>query len=353
MTMTPSRDRLVEVRDRSRTARKERADVQRALDAAERVGDEQAVYALRAKLAGVGHELEVAGALESQLLSSMAGVSDGYALGDNWLDDPETIRELQSLAHGTRPIGTFNIGQIASADQFASMIQSGAWHQQKLAAPSPRVAPHGGGDGPTQFATPNSTPCLPDSARYGPWQGVVPQLRRRIRLLDLVAVSTMSTGAFMFFAQESGSLDTAAETPELQLKPGADVSLTSQMITIQTIAHWVKTSRQALDDVPGFGVELNNRLIYGVTRRIEQAILSGDGTGSNILGILNQPGLQSVAYAAGTPESSTASSRSGPSRLSRMPLCVIRPTSRRCCRRRRAAQVSASTRSARSSRRAM
>jgi HK97 family phage major capsid protein len=109
----------------------------------------------------------------------------------------------------------------------------------------------------------------------------------------------MTSGAFFYVAQESGSLDTAAETAELSLKPGGDLTLTSQMIAIQTVAHWLKIARQALDDVPGFGQTINQRLIYGVSRRIEQQILSGDGTANNILGILNQTGLQTVAFTAG------------------------------------------------------
>jgi hypothetical protein len=298
--MTTSRDRLGELRERARDARQRRATAQKALDAAERVGDDQAVVAVRGQLAVIQSEIERVTALESNALSQIAGVTtDAYTFGDNWLDDPETIRDLQALAHTTRPVGSMNLGQIMSADEFVNVIQTGAWHSPKWGNPAPRVGSTGGGDvGVTPFVV-NSTPGLPDTARYGPFQGVIPQLRRRIRLLDLIGVSTMTSGNFFFIAIESGSLDTAAETAELQLKPGADDNLASQMISIQTIAHWLKIARQQLDDVPGFGVTVNERLIYGVTRRIEQAILNGNGTGNNILGILNQTGLQTVAFTAG------------------------------------------------------
>jgi hypothetical protein len=307
MSMTPTRDRLAEVRERTQNARRQRAQAQQVIDSAERVGDEQAEQAGRTALAMAQQELSTAEELERILLSQMAGVSSAYSgdysdghtfgtFGENWMDDPQTIRQLQQLAHTTGRVGNVNVGQIMSADDYAAMIQSGAWHQPKMAAPAPRS----GGEGVNPLAI-NSVPTLPQSARYGPWQGIVPQLKRRVRLLDLIPTSTMTSGAFFFVATESGSLDTAAETAELALKPGADENLASQMIAVQTIAHWLKIARQALDDVPGFGVELNNRLIYGVTRRIEQAVLNGDGTGSNILGILNTTGLQTVAFATGTP----------------------------------------------------
>jgi HK97 family phage major capsid protein len=44
---------------------------------------------------------------------------------------------------------------------------------------------------------------------------------------------------------------------------------------------------------------LNTRLIYGVFRRVENQILAGDGTGQNLLGILNTSGIADVAFVSG------------------------------------------------------
>jgi hypothetical protein len=297
MTMTHSRDRLQEVQARTSDARGKRAAAQKVIDAAIRVGDMDAEAAGRQALEVAHTELETARELERILLGQIAGVSiDAYTFGDNWLDQPETLRELQALAHGTRPIGNVNVGPLMSADQFANVINTGAWHTPKWGAPVPRST--GGGDvGVTPF-TANSTPSMPAEARYE-YLGVVSQLKRRIRLLDLIPAITMDTGNFFWLANESGSLDMAAETAELSLKPSGDLSLTSKMVQAATIASWLKAPRQALADVAGFGQTIQQRLTYSVLRRVENQIVSGDGTASNLTGVLHTAGIQNVPFTAG------------------------------------------------------
>src|ERR1044072_8961400 len=54
-----------------------------------------------------------------------------------------------------------------------------------------------------------------------------------------------------------------------------------------------------MDDLAGLSSLINTLLPYDVRRKIEAQILAGDGTGQNLRGILNTPGLGAPAFVAG------------------------------------------------------
>jgi HK97 family phage major capsid protein len=134
--------------------------------------------------------------------------------------------------------------------------------------------------------------------RRGDYIGVLPQLRRPLRILDLIPTGTMDQNTLPY-TQESGSFATAVETAEGGLKPEAAVTFTDQTATAATIAHWTKARKQVLADFPALQSIIDGRLRYGVERRLQDQILAGDGAGENIRGILNTSGLGAVAFDAG------------------------------------------------------
>jgi HK97 family phage major capsid protein len=74
-------------------------------------------------------------------------------------------------------------------------------------------------------------------------------------------------------------------------------------VTAVTIAAWKKLGRQELADVAGLANIIESRLVYLVSRRIENQIVNGSGVGENLLGILNSTGIGSVAYSSSSPVS--------------------------------------------------
>lgn len=133
--------------------------------------------------------------------------------------------------------------------------------------------------------------------RRAEYAGILPQLRRMLRVLDLLPTGTMD-GNSIPYTEESGSLDTAAETAEGAAKPEAAWTPTDKTADAQTIAHWLKIRKQVLADFPALQSIIDARLRYGVERRLENQVLSGDGAGSNLRGILNTAGIGAVAYNA-------------------------------------------------------
>jgi HK97 family phage major capsid protein len=178
------------------------------------------------------------------------------------------------------PVGNMLLGPAMSRDQLVAQMQAGTWGGRAYAA------------------APTGDVSIPDSARLGVYYGVVRQLRRRLRVFDLCPSQPMD-GASFTFTQEQGSLDTAAETAEVAIKPAGDLQLVDATVEAKTIAHWFKIPRQQLADVPALATTAENRLTYGVMRRLENQIVAGDGIGENILGVLHTTGIGSVAFAAG------------------------------------------------------
>lgn len=134
--------------------------------------------------------------------------------------------------------------------------------------------------------------------RRGEYLGVVPQLRRILRILDLIPTGTMDHNTLPY-TQESGSFATAAETAEGETKPEAAVTFTDAEAVAATIAHWQKIRKQALADFPALRSIIDSRLRYGVERRLEAEILAGTGEGANMRGILKTTGLGDVAFKEG------------------------------------------------------
>ena len=79
------------------------------------------------------------------------------------------------------------------------------------------------------------------------------------------------------------------------------VTLTDAQCIAVTIAHYQVVKRQQLDDVAGLAVAIQSRMTYQVLRRLEHQIISGNGVGENLTGILNTSGIGSIPFAAGTP----------------------------------------------------
>jgi hypothetical protein len=274
------RQRLEAIRERSRTARGARNRARQTLDAAREAGDQDAQAVAMLQLDAASTELETSEALLSTMLSQIAGVDTNGFSGTGVFDDPQLVETLQRMGNSTMPIGRIDLGPLSSREQLVKAIEAGSWVPGRYGA---------AGD-----------VSVPDSSRVGTYYGVVPQLRRPLRLLDLITTQTMDGRSFGYMREE-GTFDGPAEVAEGAVKPTIDFTLTEAECVAVTIASWTKLKRQQLDDVPALGTTVNQRLTYSVLRRLENQILVGDGVGENILGILATPGIGDVAFAAGTP----------------------------------------------------
>jgi len=95
-----------------------------------------------------------------------------------------------------------------------------------------------------------------------------------------------TTGATVSYAEMKNPEGGAAMTAEGTLKSQADFELVEAKSDVKKVTAYIKTSKEALADISTLAGEINNELITLVNLKKDSQILSGDGTGNNLTGIL-------------------------------------------------------------------
>ena len=132
--------------------------------------------------------------------------------------------------------------------------------------------------------------------------GVVGIPDRRMTVRDLLTPGRMA-GNTIEYVQETGFVNNAAPVAEGAAKPGSDIKLDLKSTSAKVIAHWMKASRQALDDVSFLRSMIDQRLLFGLAYAEENQLLNGDGTGQNLSGLITNATAYSAEF---TPSSATA-----------------------------------------------
>lgn len=128
-------------------------------------------------------------------------------------------------------------------------------------------------------ANPVDTIVAPDRR-----DGIVPGAFRALNVLDVVPMGATASNQ-IHYTQELAWTNNSAETAEGGAKP--ESALTFQLIEepVRTIAHFIKLSKQVMDDAPALEGYVNRRLAHGVRNRLEFQILRGTGVSPNIAGL--------------------------------------------------------------------
>lgn len=117
--------------------------------------------------------------------------------------------------------------------------------------------------------------------------------QRRMTVRDLLSQGQMD-GSSLEYVKETGFTNSAAGVAEGAKKPESSLKFDLVSTTAKVIAHFVKASRQILDDASQLASLIDNRMRYGLAYVEEGQLLNGDGTGQNLLGIIPQ----ATAFAA-------------------------------------------------------
>lgn len=117
--------------------------------------------------------------------------------------------------------------------------------------------------------------------------GIIAPPERTLTIRDLLAPGETDS-ASMEFVQETGYTNNAAPVAEGARKPQSEITFDLKTAPVRTIAHTFKASRQILDDAKGLASYIDARARYGLRFKEELQLLSGDGTGANIKGIIPQ-----------------------------------------------------------------
>lgn len=140
----------------------------------------------------------------------------------------------------------------------------------------------------TSDATTNVAPI------YKP--GIVPGAFKPLTVADVLP-QAFAGGPLIVGIREKGWTNNAAETAQGGAKPASTIEFEQYSIPIQTIAHYIKVSNQLLADAPAVTSYIDVRLRYGLDARVDSQLLNGDGSGSNLSGL-----LKAGNYTAFTPD---------------------------------------------------
>lgn len=133
--------------------------------------------------------------------------------------------------------------------------------------------------------------------------GIIAPPDRKLTIRDLLMQGRMDGNA-LEYVRETGFTNNAGMVAEGTKKPQSDIKFDLISTTAKVIAHYMKASRQILDDASQLQSYIDGRLRYGLAFKEEQQILNGDGTGQNLLGIIPQATAY-VRPAGVTPSSET------------------------------------------------
>ena len=125
--------------------------------------------------------------------------------------------------------------------------------------------------------------------------GIVRGAFRPLRVEQMLnSVDTVSNA--IQYTKELSFVNNAAETAEAAQKPETNMTFSLVTQPVQTVAHWIKISRQLAKDAPALTAYINVRMMYGVNKRAEDQIIGGNGIDPNISGLLATGNFTSHGY---------------------------------------------------------
>lgn len=117
----------------------------------------------------------------------------------------------------------------------------------------------------------------------------VPRARRMNHVREILQLGSTSVGLVQIIRETAQN---GNATPQVEGQAKAQVGYTYSVIDfpVQTIAAYVRTSRQALEDIEGLASFINSQLPAEILREEDNQFLNGTGTSPNLFGIFENAG---------------------------------------------------------------
>jgi HK97 family phage major capsid protein len=126
--------------------------------------------------------------------------------------------------------------------------------------------------------------------------GIVPG-DEHILTLEGLFPSVPTTSNAIEYTKEASFTNSAAEAAEAGEKGESALTWSLVNMPVSTVAHWLKISRQLAMDNMALAAYVNQRMAYGVNRRVETQLGAGDGIAPNISGILDAGNFTAHGFA--------------------------------------------------------
>ena len=134
-----------------------------------------------------------------------------------------------------------------------------------------------------------STANVTGGSRYGQIfdSNIRQNPNRKVHMSQVLRGGSIGAGNTYTFMRENGNGEGAiAPAAEGALKSQFDLDLVEATVNVETIAGWLRVTRKAMNNIPGFVSFLQARLPEKFQRALDAQILYGNGTTQNLKGIL-------------------------------------------------------------------
>lgn len=118
-------------------------------------------------------------------------------------------------------------------------------------------------------------------------QGITPIPRSLPFFMELLT-AVPTTGNTVSYAEMKNPDGGAGMTGEGSAKTEADFDIVEAKSNVRKITSYIKTSKEALDDIPALAGEINGELTTLIKLKADSQLLTGDGTGNNLNGVITQ-----------------------------------------------------------------
>jgi HK97 family phage major capsid protein len=121
--------------------------------------------------------------------------------------------------------------------------------------------------------------------------GVLPLLYMPLTIADLIP-SGATDSPYMRYLVENSHTNAAATVAEGAAKPEGAETFTAVDTRLHKIAETFTVTDEMFADYPFLRAFIDNRGVLDVRQQEEAQLLNGDGTGENLIGLMNRSGLQ-------------------------------------------------------------
>ena len=118
--------------------------------------------------------------------------------------------------------------------------------------------------------------------------GIIAPPNQMLHIRDLIASGTTNSNSIEYIRETGFTNNAAAQSAEGALKAKSDIQFADETSAVRTIAHYIKASRQILDDAAQLESYIGGRLMYGLKLVEDRQLLNGDGLTGNLKGIVPQ-----------------------------------------------------------------
>lgn len=128
--------------------------------------------------------------------------------------------------------------------------------------------------------------------------GIIEPPKRKTHIRTLMPGGNIGPGNTYTFMRETGGEGNPAPVSEGSWKEQLDMDLAESSVNIETIAGWVRFTRKAMNNIPGFIAWLQSRLPEKLLRVEDAQILYGSGSTPNLKGILTAGNYKTATSSA-------------------------------------------------------